>query len=169
MVDKLDRLMQFCTVSEQNYYKDWYEKNRGDLLARRRAKYRSDPEYAEKCKENARDYRKRAKKTERKEGPQTRERKPVLVDVGGQQRKGWSVGHLAKRINRSVPTSNHWAKHGLLPETPIRSDGGARLYTDAMIMAVGEAVGRRGQVSRRDESFRSEIAERWQELGVESD
>lgn len=97
MVDKLDRLMQFCTVSEQNYYKDWYEKNRGDLLARRRAKYRSDPEYAEKCKENARDYRKRAKKTERKEGPQTRERKPVLVDVGGQQRKGWSVGHLAKK------------------------------------------------------------------------
>ena len=166
MVDKLDAVMQFCSVAEQNYYKEWYEKNREDLLARRRAKYRDDEGYAAKCRESARDYRRRCRKTEKTEGPQTRERKPVYVEVGGERRVGWSVGHLAKRINRSVPTINHWAKHGLLPETPIRSGGGARLYTDAMIMAVGEAVNRRGQVSKSDESFRSEIVEKWENLGV---
>ena len=38
-------------------FTDWYEKNKGDLNARRKKKYESDAEYREKAKNYAKEYR----------------------------------------------------------------------------------------------------------------
>lgn len=38
-------------------FTDWYEKNKDDLNARRKKKYESDPEYRQKAKDYAKQYR----------------------------------------------------------------------------------------------------------------
>jgi hypothetical protein len=158
--------------NRDGYFREWYEENRGDLLAKRRSRYNSDPDYAEKCREASRLYRQK-KKTQKAEngvsssdGEIVRERRPVHLMINGTSYNGWTIGHLARRLNRSVPTINHWSKHGLLPDTPLKTESGDRLYTDAMIFVVKKALLSRGRITKDDFSFRDEIVGGWNKLDL---
>ena len=160
--------------SRSLYYSTYYSERRETLSERRKRRYRDDPEYREKAKANAREYRQK-KKAEREQlraagklpparprGP----RKPVDVKVGGKKLPAYTITVAAERVGRSVDTLNHWSKVGLLPATPIRSRRGDRLFTDGMILIVKMAVMKRGEVSVKDSTFKTEIEDGWRDLGV---
>lgn len=152
------------------YYQDWYEKNREELLARRREKYASDKGHAEKCRKRARRYRKEVRTGARKKPEEGAARGPISVQVRGEILEAWTIPWLADGIERSVQTVNYWTKHGLFPDTPIKTPGGNRLYTEDMITAVKEILDQRegGLVSRTDKDFHRQIKARWKKLGVYS-
>lgn len=145
------------------YFQRWYAENRDTLLNKRRKRYREDKDYAEKCRENARN---RPRVGTQRHG--SRARRPVAFVLGGRNMKGWTVAHLAKRLGRSVPTIRNWVKSGAMPDSPIRTDMGHRLYTDGMILVVRKAVAKRGRISAGDLGFHMEVSEGWLELGVKT-
>lgn len=157
------------------YFQHYYQERRDDLSVKRHNLYHTDPEYREKAKQAARDYRRR-KKEERDrlraagELPPARvrgPRKPVKVMVNGNTCLAYTVTLTAERLGRSVDTINYWTKVGLLPITPLRSKRGDRLYTDAMIVVMQMAISRRGKVALRDKTFYEEIRDGWIETGLE--
>ena len=147
----------------EEYYKEWYEKNRENVLKGRREKYRDDPEYAKRCRDAAKSYRARAKRLGKK--PRGR-RGPVQMMVSGVPRQAFPISYLAERIERSVSTVNNWSRGGSLPETPLRTGGGMRLYTDGMIEVVREHVEEWGKVPEFDKKFRDGILDGWKQIGI---
>lgn len=152
------------------YYQDWYAKNRESLLARRREKYAKDRKHAEKCRKRARKYRAEIRNGDRKAPEDGGARGPISVIVKGDLVEAWTIPWLADGIERSVQTINYWTKHGLFPDTPIKTPGGNRLYTEDMIAVVKEVLDQRdgGLVSRNDPDFHRQIKSRWKKLGVYS-
>ena len=150
------------------YYQEWYGKNREGLLSRRREKYASDEKHAEKCRKRAKKYRKQVRTGERKRPVDGAARGPINVSIKGEIVEAWTIPWLADGIERSVQTVNYWTKHGLFPDTPIKTPGGNRLYTEAMIGVVKDVLDQRegGLVSRSDPDFHRQIKSRWKKLGV---
>ncbi len=158
-----------------DYFRTYYEENREELSDKRRDRYQSDPEYRERAKEAARVYRAK-KKAERdrliaegKIEPASRggPRKPVEVQVNGRPALAYTITTVANEVGRSVDALNNWAKSGIFPITPLRSAGGDRLYTTAMILVLKDAILKRGTVSAKDESFCEEVLDGWRELGLD--
>ena len=150
------------------YYTAWYNKNRAALLARRREKYAKDTVHAAECRKRARDYRKDVKAGTRKPPEEGVARAPINITVRGDVLGAWTITWLAEGIERSVQTVNYWTKHGLFPDTPVKTPGGNRLYTEAMIEVVKEVLKERegGLVTRRDRTFLRQIRAGWRKLGV---
>ena len=152
-------------VDRSAYFQEWYAANKSNVRASRRDRYASDPEYAEECRKRAREYREGLRTSGKR--PEVRvARAPVMVTVAGRELKGWTVRRLAEGIGRSVSTVNHWQRHGILPETPLRTAGGVRLYTDPMIRVVKRALRNRSVVTREDLKFCGEIRRGWSDIGV---
>ena len=171
-IDKLTNEIQGDSLDgmgdRTEYYQEWYEKNRAELLARRREKYASNGDHAEKCRKRARKYRKEVRNGTRKKPEEGAARGPISVLVKGKTLEAWTIPWLADGIERSVQTINYWTKNGLFPDTPIKTPGGNRLYTEGMIQAVSEVLEQRtnGLVSKNDPDFNRQIKSRWKKLGV---
>ena len=86
--------------------------------------------------------------------------------VSGVPRQAFPISYLAERIERSVSTVNNWSRGGSLPETPLRTGGGMRLYTDGMIEVVREHVEEWGKVPEFDKKFRDGILDGWKQIGI---
>ena len=168
LTNDADRYSLVGMGDRTEYYQDWYEKNREELLARRRDKYASDKGHAEKCRKRARNYRREVRTGVREKPAAGVARGPIGIVVRGKSLEAWTIPWLADGIGRSVQTVNYWTKHGLFPDTPIKTPGGNRLYTKEMISAVEEILEQRdrGLVSRTDPDFKRQIASRWKKLGV---
>jgi len=158
------------------YQKAYYESKRQELSAKRKSRYRSDPEARRKAIENARAYRIK-KKAERdrliKEGKiepkyATGPRLPVDVEVDGRLVPAYTITTVSKRVKRSVAALNAWSNSKMMPLTPFRSPRGDRLYTDGMIMVIKMAVQSRGLV-RKSDGLYGEIVEGWKEIGIRVD
>ena len=93
-----------------------------------------------------------------------------MIQIRSETDEAWTIPWLAEGIERSVQTINYWTKHGLFPDTPIKTPGGHRLYTENMIQAVKEVLEQRdgGLVSRDDPDFKRQIEKRWKKQGVYS-
>ena len=105
----------------EQYYKDWYNDNHSEVLDKRRSRYSEDPEYAKQCRERSREYRQRVKN-----GAPVRKmpRGAVTIMVEGQECRAWTIGHVAKTLDRSIATIN-WVRNGLVPDIPIQAAGEA--------------------------------------------
>ena len=161
--------------TRRDYQREYYLQRKEKLSRRRKDRYRSDPEYREKAKAAARQYREERRRQVahlreigelpppiRQRGP----RKPVDVEVRGEMVKAYTISTLASRINRSSSAINFWTRAGLLPKTPLRSARGERLYTDGMIEVVKTALDKRSAVREKDKSFAREIRQGWRDLGI---
>lgn len=158
---------------QKAYFKGWYEKNAEELAAKRKARYESDPEYAERAKERTR-LGKMAKRLERqkerlKTGAPLRvagggPRKPVpVVMPSGKVVQGYTVGEVARRLGKSYHTLKKWRQIGVLPASPLKTDMGHGLYTEAMIDVLKSAVAKRIDVSVSDKSFTEEVVAGWEQ------
>jgi hypothetical protein len=136
--------MKEQAIDRSSYQRDYYERKKGELSEKRKARYRRDPEVRERAKDAARRYREK-KKAEREQmiaegiiSPSKKavKRRKEVVLVNGVKKNAYTITTLAKRIGRPVYTVNSWINIGTIPKTPFRSKRGDRLYTDGMILIV---------------------------------
>jgi len=159
-------------------YKDWYDRNKEALSARRRARYQEDRKYREKVLAQNKEYRDKKNK-ERTKRVKTKvripkHRKPVSLSIKVGSKFVVAtlvhVGTFARAISRSVPTVHQWERLGLLPRTPYHVEGKCkreRLYTADQILVVKKALETRGStVSSSDPTFYQEILEGWEATGA---
>jgi hypothetical protein len=94
----------------------------------------------------------------------------VFVLIGGERVECFTIGQLAKRVNRTQQALNNWQRWDLFPQTPIRTEGNIRLYTAEMIEVVKAAIdsrpGPKQFVRRGDAEFYHQILNGWRELGI---
>ena len=96
-----------------------------------------------------------------------RVRRPVMVRLNGVEVPMYSVGVLARSIQRSVVTVNYWERKGIFPVTPFKKGKGERLFSKEMIEVVKKALEDHGpRVSLSNQQFCVDIAEGWKALGV---
>jgi len=136
------------------YNKSYYQKNRDRLLEKKRSRYADDPEYRDRVKADASTRRKASSA------------KGVQVEVLGKLVPAMRVRVVAQSIGKSVSTMNFWQKHGTIPETPYRTPGGYRLYTEEMVGGIAMALKSVSKPSRGDDSFRSVVTLAWRRAGV---
>jgi len=137
------------------YHKKYYQRNKEKILARRKQRYEDNPE---REKRYMREYRKR----------QRRDRPPITrkIEIGGVTAFVYTVGEMAKKIDRSVSTVNNWERSGTMPETPFCTEGGYRLYTDGMVSVIREALAHKPRPTKGDEEFYDMVKEGWSTLGI---
>jgi len=83
-------------------------------------------------------------------GPQTAERvndpakwdaRPRVLKIGGVEREFFTIGHLAKALNRKPVTIRGWERDGVIPKSTFRKPsedprGTRRLYTRAQVEGI---------------------------------
>lgn len=120
-----------------DYFKDWYARNREEFLAKRRARYNEDKDYAERQRAYTKDSRERKKKGE-----------PAYSSN--------NLNDLARALDVSTGTLRYWLKQGYLPMPP-RTETGRYVIVDealALIKRSFNEIG--GRIKPKNvESFQS--------------
>lgn len=154
-------------------YGDYWREHGDRVRQRRNERYKNDPDYAEKQRKWSADYRQKRKSVSAKRGTRPRRsnlRCPVHIEVHGPQGTMrivcWSVGSLASAIGRPKGVVNQWEASGFIPLTPLRDDGGSRLYTMQMIDALKRAVSARKRLRSADRIFYYEVLWAWNNCGL---
>ena len=147
------------TPAEKNarrkaYNQSYYERNKAKILARKKERYHSDPDYRDQVKKDSARRRR------------SNSNGAVKVTVLGQEVDAWRARVLADRVGRSVSTINYWQTHGTIPETPLLTPGGYRLYTDKMIEAVKEALAIVERPAKGDPFFLEAVKNGWRRAGL---
>lgn len=69
---------------------------------------------------------------------------PKEYTIDGQDISFFTLGELAKKLDRQLQTLRKWEREGIIPEAQYRSKTGRRLYTEAQINAITETVDKYG-------------------------
>lgn len=112
-------------------FKKWYDNNKKEFNAKRRARYHKDKEYREKAQENSK--RRREVKATAKPAPG-----PEVREHNGEEVLVYTVVQASERIGRSTATIRSWERRGLIPK-PI-FPGHARRYTKNQIDLLASMV-----------------------------
>ena len=102
---------------------EYYRKNREQILAKRKRRYRSDNAYREAILARRRTARRRQREEKRAAGLD--DRRVIRTD----RTTYVSIGRLAGMINRQVQTIRNYHREGVLPEPLAHDSRGWRLYT----------------------------------------
>lgn len=102
-------------------FKKWYGSNDNaeKLSKRRKERYKSDPEYRERAKQAAKEY-KRKKRAELGGA--------ILREVNGEKIKVWRQSAIAEQAGCSTKLIQHYLMKGVIPEPEIES--ARRVYTE---------------------------------------
>jgi hypothetical protein len=153
-------------TTKDSYNQSYWKKNKEKILAKRKERYRTDPEYRTKILKQSRERSKSDRgDIKRKVG---RAKLPKAYSFGDAEVAMFSIFFLAQKVSRSIQACRKWEKNGTLPPTPFRKKG-VRLYTAEMIEAVASVVNSFGTVrlpNDENEKIFNEIVEKWHELGV---
>ena len=133
--------------NESEYNRRYYEKHRELLNQKRRKKYLTDPEFAERQRARSRQAMKRmreARKEARKNGVSTRRQsgpRMYEVTINGEKRevRMYHIGALAQLLGRRVKTLYTWEKKGVLPKAMFRDTAKRRMYTEDQVVGLVEA------------------------------
>ena len=115
-------------MSREKYLR-WYESKGEDYNKRRRTKYRSNPDYREKCLQNAREYREKITKGHKPIRSKDIEWKDSYITV-------YSLGHVAAYVDRARISILRWEENGLIPVPVI--PGKVRWYTENQCNLIGK-------------------------------
>jgi len=171
-----DAIAQPQTQDDDTYFKDWYGKNKGDLNASRKKRYREDPAYRQRVQDSNRASYARNKgeggmsRRGRKPGP-IPPREVTLPD--GSRIVLFSSGVLANILGRTPQTVRSWIQSGKLLDTPYRSSNGNRLWTKGQLMAVEEAASEEteesGQIMWKGSKFTERVRAKFAALALPTD
>jgi len=141
-----------ATRDKSAYFAQYYEDNRPAILAKRRLRYRNDPEYRHRMQQKARD-RAREKAVEQRKtnlddsrthADDLRKKSLNLADFGPQKVKHWPVGDfvtasvVAQALNVSLGTLGNWIRGGTLPSPTVSSTAGKHLFSLSYLELVRE-------------------------------
>lgn len=147
---------------KSEYFARYYEDHRPAILAKRRLRYKNDPEYRARMQQKARD-RARQKAVERRttklgesraKADAIRKTRLDLTSLGPQKVKKWPVGDfvtasvVASALNVSLGTLGNWIRGGTLPPPTVSSTAGKHLFSldylslvrDCRIEALGSGM-----------------------------
>lgn len=108
--------------------------------------------------------------------PSSWDEKPLIKKLNGQEVEMYTVGALARAINKTVYSVRSYEANGYIPKTPYRLPSrivngsprpGRRLYTREMITAVAKVLADNGLLEARRIEWRDyphlsqQIAEEW--------
>lgn len=110
-------------MSESDYAKQYYKKNKQKIAARKRARYRLDPEYREKVKEQAR-CRSRKLIAQNPRGRTTYNRGDQIF---------YSFSHVVSAIGRHSQTVTNYIRRGIIPDSGYSLSNGRRYYTQQQL------------------------------------
>jgi len=128
---------------KSEYFAKYYEEHRPAILAKRRLRYKNDPEYRVRMQQKARD-RARKKAAERRQtkldslkahADDLRKKRLNLESLGPQKVKHWPVGDfvtasvVAQALNVSLGTLGNWIRGGTLPPPTVSSTAGKHLFS----------------------------------------
>lgn len=110
-------------------FKDWYSANKEQLLAKRRARYSSNPE--------ARALAQQAAKEQRGNNPRTSTAgQPLHKLINGEQVEVYRIGKVAEMVGRTEQVIRNWEKKKWIPEP--RVDATHRYYTKNQVKILRE-------------------------------
>lgn len=140
----------------------WWEANKADYNAKRRARYRDNPEYKKRVRQINAESRKhlaeeRAEERAEEESARlveahsptwrtfqiTVERDGVLVET-----EGFTIGALAAATRRSIQGLRLWERQGVIPPPDAKSPKGDRLYTLEAINTMVTRLDREGRLEQ---------------------
>ncbi len=161
---------------QRNYYSKWYQDNKEKLAKRRKKKYRSDPDHAEKQRDRVRaGYQSRtdertATKLARLERRKKEEAEKVgrsinsrIVEVEGDPVEVFSTGALTIRLGIAPDTLRRkWHAEEIIPEATFKDDSGRRWYSQAYLDFMERMMYDVWIHSRSLEEFSAEVHERWE-------
>jgi|APIni6443716594_1056825.scaffolds.fasta_scaffold00007_16 hypothetical protein len=131
------------TADKSVYFAQYYNVNSPAILAKRRLRYKNDPEYRKKMQEKARE-RARRKADERRSdkidqmkqyADQIQKHKVDLSGLGSQKVKRWPVGDfvtasvVADALDVSLGTLGNWIRGGVVPPPTVSSTAGKHLFS----------------------------------------
>lgn len=144
-------------------YKDWYEKNKVRLSEKRKKDYKEKPAVRKAARKRASNYYKSHKKV----------MDPVdrMVVKTADGYKFFSIGKVARAINRKLDTVRRYHAKGVIPEPKYYDSRGWRLYTREQALLLQKAFKNLDTEKFKSLGEVSEyLTERWEETnGEESD
>lgn len=113
-------------------YKEWYKKGGGKRIAKRRKKRReTDAEYRERISRESREsYHRRTADKPKYYGKRAVDEEGNLL---------FSVGNVAKSINKGVVTVRKYCANGIIPEPTHRSSRNWRMFTESQYLLIRKA------------------------------
>lgn len=134
-------------------FKRWYDTNREDFNAQRRAKYAADKEKRNNAIEASREYRRSRKM------PRT----PIYVKIDGHNRKAYTFDQALDFAGITGSTLQSLHGSGYLPDTTI--PGTERLYTKRQMTLIYRAARHldEGTLLTMPENLINDIHSRWEE------
>lgn len=137
-------------MEDQDYFKKWYEDHGEGWNKLRQERYKADPEYRKAVLAKNRESRRRRKEQllqERKEERKDircrvnpRPYRTVELEIDGKVVTLFTIGAMARALGRSVHAIRLWERDGVIPETPHKSETGARLYTAEFVQMVEQLL-----------------------------
>lgn len=105
---------------QQDFHREYYEKNKMSILEKKRDRYQNDPAYREAVK---------ARTRQRYEAKVKREKPLDRMVIRAEEGNYFSIGKVADAIGRKVGTVRAYHKRGIIPDTGYSDKRGWRLYT----------------------------------------
>lgn len=145
---------------QKKAFKRWYERHKKSFNAKRKERYRKDPEYRNKVIQTVRKARERVRAVD--------EPKIRVREYKGKEVPVFSITDVAVKIERSPDTIRAWEKRGLIPKPVF--PGSIRLYTKAQILLlrwlVGEVDKAPSKVAQKEvlEACRDELFNAWEKV-----
>jgi len=162
--------MESQESKKSQVFKDWYDKNKEDLAAKRRERYRNDPEYRRNILERGEKYRKKVRNIRAKVESSRTKIQPngsrLFQDENGTEWELYTISSVADAVGRSVQCVNRWDTMGYIPQTPFRYSR-VRLFTEDMIDALSKVVGKYRRIPDPGE-FEALVKSAWGELNLPS-
>jgi len=130
-------------VDKSDYFAKYYKEHRPAILAKRRLRYKNDPEYRAKMQKKARDRARQkigARRTEtianiQQKATDLKNQTIDLDSLGSQKVKRWPVGEfvtasvMAEALGVSLATLGNWVKSGIVPSPTVSSTAGKHLFS----------------------------------------
>ena len=141
--------------NEEDYNKEYYQRNKEKIREGRKQRYRKDPKYRRSIRTRTKAKHDALRNWRDATGYDRR----VITDG---KNKYISIGKLGDLITRSVHTIRSYHKTGVIPDTGVCDSRGWRLYTLEQASICKEVFKRfdRGELTNLDE-VSHEIEKKW--------
>lgn len=125
-----------------NKFNDWYETNRKEYNAKRRARYAKDKTYRTRVTSYTRRYR--------EDNPHRSRRSDGSVDVKhrGKIIDGFRTGAVAKQLNVTAEAIRYLEKQKYIPRPTLKSGGSIRTYAVWQVALIELAFQTRDQFNK---------------------
>lgn len=142
-------------MEDQDYHKEYYEKNKETISELRKIKYHTDSKHREKVKKRARDYHRKKLKPKDPDGKIGYTVK--VVDGVTLYTAQYALAIMSKSRDFLV----NWEKTGHIPNSTFTDARGWRLYTEFQITLLDMAIGKYDEGEWNKEQVRSFLNANW--------